>query len=208
MKMKWLAVVLGLAMFAGCSTTSVGLKYAPNEAAIPGKVAASVQPVSVGTFLDNRNETSTWLGSVRGGFGNPIKTLESSQPVADVVQAAYIDALKAKGITIDSSASLQLSGTVRALHCTQMAHREATAEIEIVVVDKVTGQKRLTQTYSAKTVNDSGVARGVFASVEELRLVLEKTMRDVIDKTLGDASFIAALSPAQTSKVSRDTVAK
>jgi hypothetical protein len=41
-----------------------------------------------------------------------------------------------------------------------------------------------------------------------LRVVLENTMRDVIDKTLDDASFIAAITQAQPSKVSSNTAAK
>lgn len=206
--MKWLAAVLGLAMLTGCGTTSVGLKYAPTASASSGRGAASVQPVSVGVFVDKRNEKPTWLGAIRGGFGNPLKTLESSQPVADVVQAAYLDAFKAKGMAIDPAAALQVSGTVLDLKCTQMSHKEATVAIEVTVSEKSSGLKRFTQTYSSKYVSGFIPVGGVLAPVEDLRVVLENTMRDVIDKTLGDASFIAALTQAQPSKVSSNTAAK
>ncbi len=206
--MKWLAAVLGLAMLTGCGTTSVGLKYAPTAGAASGRVAASVQPVSVGVFVDKRNEKPTWLGAIRGGFGNPLKTLESSQPVADVVQAAYLDAFKAKGMAIDPAAALQVSGTVLDLKCTQMSHKEATVAIEVTVSEKSSGLKRFTQTYSSKYVSGFVPVGGVLAPVEDLRVVLENTMRDVIDKTLDDASFIAAITQAQPSKVSSNTAAK
>lgn len=205
--MKWLAAVLGLAMLTGCGTTSVGLKYAPTEGATPSRVAASVQPVSVGAFVDKRNEKPTWLGAIRGGFGNPLKTLESSQPVAEVVQAAYLDAFKSKGFAIDPTAALQVSGTVLDLKCTQMSHKEATVSIEVTVSEKTTGLKRFTQTYSSKYVSGFIPVGGVLAPVEDLRVVLENTMRDVIDKTLGDASFISALTKAQPSQASGNIVA-
>ncbi|MDO8926469.1 MAG: YajG family lipoprotein [Sideroxyarcus sp.] len=192
--LKRLAVVLCLAILTGCSTTSVGLKYGVSAGDKPGKYEVPVLPVSVGVFTDKRHDSPTWLGAVRGGFGNPLKTLESSQPVSNVIQTAYIDALKAKGVTIDAAAPLQISGTILDLNCTQMAHREATAMIEVTVAEQSTGKIRLTQKYSAKNINDSGTARGVFASVEDLRLILEKTMREVVDKTLADSAFIAALS--------------
>lgn len=191
---KQLIVVLCLAILTGCSTTSVGLKYGASAGDKPGKYEVQVSPVSVGAFTDKRHDSPTWLGAVRGGFGNPLKNLESSEPVSTLIQTAYIDALKAKGVTINESAPLQISGTVLDLNCTQMAHREATAMIEVAVTEKSTGKIRLAQKYSAKNINDSGSSRGVFASVEDLRLILEKTMREAIDKTLADPAFIAALT--------------
>lgn len=206
--MKWLAAVLGLAMLTGCGTTSVGLKYAPTEGSAPSRVAASVQPVTVGAFVDKRNEKPTWLGAIRGGFGNPLKTLESSQPVAEVVQAAYVDAFKASGIAINPAAALQITGTILDLKCTQMSHKEATVAIEVTVSEKSSGLKRFTQTYSSKYVSGFIPVGGVLAPVEDLRIVLENTMRDVINKTLADASFIAALTQAKPSQVGSNTVTK
>jgi len=58
----------------------------------------------VGTFVDARGEPANWLGAIRGGFGNPLKNLESDRPVADIVGAAFADGLRARGVTVDPEA--------------------------------------------------------------------------------------------------------
>jgi len=72
--------------------------------ATPNKAAASARPVNVGTFVDARGEPANWLGAIRGGFGNPLKNLESDRPVADIVGAAFADGLRARGVTVDPEA--------------------------------------------------------------------------------------------------------
>lgn len=196
--LKRIAVILGLAVLTGCGTTNVGLKYGAAEGARPGKIGAAVPAVSVGTFVDKRNEDPRWLGAIRGGFGNPLKTLQSSQPVSDVVQAAYIDALKARGMAIAPSAALEIAGTIIDLNCTQMSHREATVVLELTVTEKATGQRRFAQTYSAKNVSQFQMVGGIMAPVEDLRRDLEKTLGDAIDKSLNDSGFSAALTQIAT----------
>jgi len=65
------------------------------------RASSSAQPVIVGNFLDQRDVPANWLGAIRGGFGNPLKYLESDRPVAEIVKIAFIDGLQARGITID-----------------------------------------------------------------------------------------------------------
>jgi uncharacterized lipoprotein YajG len=189
--LKRFAIVLGLAILTGCSTTSVGLKYGAIEGGQPARIGATV---SVGTFVDKRNEDPRWLGAIRGGFGNPLKTLQSSQPVSEVVQAAYIDAVKARGMNIAPSAPLEIAGTIIDLNCTQMSHREATVVLELTVTEKATGQRRFAQTYSAKSVSQFQMAGGILAPIEDLRRDLEKTLGEAIDKSLNDPRFTAAMT--------------
>ena len=81
-----LIAVLLTGALSACSTTNVGLNYtAPPTVS---RAAANAQPVTVGTFIDQRNEKPNWLGVIRGGFGNHVKTLESSQPAVELVQTA------------------------------------------------------------------------------------------------------------------------
>ena len=178
--------------FSGCSTTGVALKYAPPQNVVA--VAAGTEGVSVGTFEDKRGEPATYLGAIRGGFGNPLKTLESSTPVATVVATAFADGLRTRGI-LTSGAKYEISGTIKVLECIQMVRRDATVEIDVKLVANDTKKEVFTKTVKANTLDGSifNLATGVFASVEDLRAVTEKTLREAVDRALDDPEFRKAL---------------
>lgn len=187
-----LAAVLAAALLAGCGTTSVGLKYAA-----PGQLtrAAAVVPLGVGAFADQRGEPATWLGAIRGGFGNPLKNLESDRPVAELVATAFADGLRARGFGVDAQPGRpQLTGVVRKLDCNQVVRREANVEVELTVRG-ADGAVRLTKAYSASRLDGSlvTVSAGVFASVDDLRATLELALRETVDKALDDPALRDAL---------------
>lgn len=181
------------ASLAACSTTRVGLKYAPSMT--PSMIAASAA-IDVGNFVDQRGEPATFIGAIRGGFGNPLKTLDAERPVSELVHDAFADGLRARGVTVDSgSTTAQLVGVIRKLDCNQMARREANVEIEVSVIDRASGRTRFARTYSASNIDGSlmSLKTGVFADVEDLRALTEKTLRETVDKALDDGALRAAL---------------
>jgi uncharacterized lipoprotein YajG len=149
----------------------------------------------VGSFTDQRGEPANWLGAIRGGFGNPLKNLESDRPVSALVQAAFADGLRARGVKTDESSPFQISGVIRKLDCNQYVRREANADIEITVIDRASGQTRFSRTYTAANIDGSmlSLSTGIFASVDDLRAVTEKTLREVVDKALDDSALRAAM---------------
>jgi Uncharacterized lipoprotein len=190
---KCILSVLLVATLSACGTTSVGLKYAAPPSV--AQASARAQPLLVGNFADKRGEPATWLGAIRGGFGNPLKNLESDKPVAELVKAAFADGLRARGVAPDqASAPFQITGTIKKLDCNQIVRREANVEIEVAVLDRA-GKQRFIKTYSASNLDGSvlSLSSGVFASVEDLRATLEKTLRETIDKALDDSVMRAAL---------------
>lgn len=173
-------------ILSGCSTSSAGMP----------KDASSRAPISLGAFVDERGETPTWLGVIRGGFGNPIKTLEGDQPVAELVRAGFVDGLKARGYQVSPDAPVTLSGTVRTFDADQYVRREANAEIAVPLTGTGGGAKPIFErTYSANRIEGSALSlqTGIFGSVEELRAVLQRTPGEVIDKALDDQQLRAAL---------------
>jgi uncharacterized lipoprotein YajG len=191
--LKCIVLAIIISVLTGCGTTSVGLKYSAD--AVVAKASPTAPPLTVGTFVDQRGKPGNYLGSIRGGFGNPLKTLEADQPVGELVKAALSDGLRARGAVIDpASSQYQISGAIKRLDCNQYVRREAYVELDITVVDK-NGQQRFTRTYNAANVDGSvlSLATGVLASVDDLRAVLEKTLRDAIDKALDDSALRAAL---------------
>jgi uncharacterized lipoprotein YajG len=191
--LKHIVFAIAICSLTACGTTSVGLKYTADSPV--AQASPTAPPLTVGTFVDQRGKPGNYLGAIRGGFGNPLKTLESDRPVGELVKAAFSDGLRARGAVVESASSQnQISGTIRRLDCNQYVRREAHVEIEIMVVDKA-GQQRFTRTYSAANVDGSVLAldTGVLASVDDLRVVLEKTLRDTVDKALDDSALRAAL---------------
>ena len=193
MNIRLLLAAAGLASFAllaGCSTTQVGLKY---EAPASASKARNDASVSIGTFVDSRGNGANWLGAIRGGFGNPLKTLESDVPVAKLVEATFDSGLKARGFR--EGREFQVGGVIRKLESSQMARREAHAVIDVTVTKLANGQQVFTRTYTADNVEGSifNLQTGVFASTEDLRAVLERTLREVVDKALDDSALRNAL---------------
>jgi uncharacterized lipoprotein YajG len=190
---KIIVIVLCVLSMAACSTTKVGLNYESAQGSDRTAPAATAGAVNVGDFADERGEPATWLGSIRGTYGNPIKNLESDQPVSKIVQTAFVDGLRARGVENSPSAPVQITGVIKKLDCNQVFRREANVEIEISVV--AAGQSTFKQTYSTSNIDGSVVSLniGIFAAVEDLRALTEKTLRETIDKALDDPALRAAL---------------
>jgi len=185
--------VCSLLLVVGCSTNRVNLQYSAEGA--PTAISARAG-ISVGQFNDARGEPANWFGAIRGGFGNPIKVMETDKPVSSVVASAFSDGLKTRqALASPEGGAFELRGTVKRFDCDQYARREATAEIEVTV--KRLGDGAIVY-YGTKTANNIGgsavtLAAGVFGSVEELRKIAEQTLREVVDKTLDDPEFRKAL---------------
>lgn len=102
-----IALALALAGAEGCVTDTVSLGYKP-----VGQITSSTtaSPITVGSFIDQRGETPTWIGAVRGGYGNPLKKLETDQPVSTLVQSAFADGLKARGLLATGTGPTRFQG--------------------------------------------------------------------------------------------------
>ncbi|WP_158933109.1 hypothetical protein [Acidisphaera sp. S103] len=170
---------------------------APPAEALP---AAEHHPViAIKAVVDDRTNGSHWLGAIRGGYGNPLKTLETDQPVKDVVAQAFSDALAARGMLAKASTeSIEMTITIHRFDCNQYVRREAHADFEITLTNAHTGTPVYSDRVTADDVNGSVFAMDVaiFGSVDKLRMVAVGTMREAIDKALDKPAFLAAIASA------------
>ena len=119
--LKRILFAIVVTTLSACGTTNVGLKYsAPPTVA---QASTRAQPLLVGNFIDKRGEPATWLGAIRGGFGNPLKNLESDKPVADLVKAAFADGLRARGVAPDQVSAASRPGRRPVVCCVSTARR-------------------------------------------------------------------------------------
>jgi len=183
-------ILLAVLFLSACtSTNSVNLAYKSSATAVPKTQDAPT--ITVGNFVDERGETATWFGAIRGGYGNPLKKLEAAPSVSAAVQSAFKDGLQARGLLSPTNdGSYQLSGVIKAFDCSQYVRREAHARIEVHISDKA-GKQVFSQTYTADELDGSLLAMnvGIFASVETLRALAEKSLTEVVDKSLDDTAL-------------------
>lgn len=178
----------GMLLLAACSTTPTTLTYSP--AAVP-QAAPAKASVVVDTVTDSRQHDATWLGAIRGGFGNPLKTLVTDAPVKDVVADAFRAGLAARGLnTADSRYVMSLN--VVQFDCNQFVRREAHAHIDVVLRERATGVEAFRKTASADLVTGSLVTMdaGIFAEVEDLRKVANDALQQAVDMALDDPVFV------------------
>src|SRR5262245_41800847 len=113
------ALVFGLAM---CGATAHAKDYPVSlPYAAPADVKKSEARISLGTVQDLRTNGPNWFGAIRGGYGNPLKTLVSKDGlVKDTVTAALRDGLAAREMNVESGA-YRLDVNIARLDCSQYA---------------------------------------------------------------------------------------
>jgi uncharacterized lipoprotein YajG len=192
MTFRFVAIAVLSLTLSACSTSKGGLRYATPATSTTTTAAGNA---AIGRFADERGEPANWLGAIRGGFGNPLKRIETEQPVADVVQSAFADALRSRGLLATEGARTRIEGTIRRLDGDKFARSESNAEIVVRVVDVGAGTTTFERTYVTATIEGSALTlkTGIFASVDELRDLIARTLSQTIDKALDDPELRAAL---------------
>ncbi len=188
-------VVLAVLLLGGCSTTTtVDLPYDTSVVASQPAVAAT-NSVKILSVSDSREHDSYWLGAIRGGFGNPLKTLNTEVPVKDVVENAFTAALKARGLLASTGGDYGLEVVVNQFDCNQFLRREAHVRLHVSMVVFASGQQIYAKDIRVDKVTGSMITldAGIFADVEDLRKVANQALQEAVDKVLDDPQFIKSL---------------
>lgn len=103
--MRWVAVLL---LLAGCGGTVTPLAYAPTVTPVAGSSVVQVAPP---TDVRTRTDPNDY-GTIRGGFGQPIKSLRSDIPITAVVARAMTDALAQRNMLARGAAPVEVRLTI------------------------------------------------------------------------------------------------
>lgn len=189
-----LMLVLG-----ACSTTQYPMPYAAPPGLVgarpPGPVARVTE---VQTARDTGRESDRWIGTIRGGFGNPLKHIEADRPVSDVVRTAIDEALGARGWLALQDPRVEVLVTIREFDANRFARLEATAAIELALRERGSGRPLWRGTERVYNVSGSVMALdgGILASTADLHALMLRTMNEAINKLLDRPDFAAALLQA------------
>ena len=186
---------LAFALLAAACTESAPLPYTLATSPAPGTGSISVGPVT-----DARGEKDpNWYGAIRGGFGNPLKTLRADQPIAQAVAAVFKEGLTRRRMLAGGGARQELRVTIRQFEADRVARLEAQVNLQVQLVDLTTG--RVVHEGGSKlnriTGNLIAFDTGVFASTSELAVLAGRTLGEAVDAILDDPGFrrAAAGSP-------------
>jgi hypothetical protein len=186
--MKAWSLLLAI-LLAGCGSTAASLTYTPTETVQP-QAAPMVGTVTV---VDQRGESDpNYVGVIRGGFGNPLKTLTSDRPVRDEVASAFIAGLQARGL-YDPAGPDTLTITLTEFSSDQYHRREARVGFTLVLTRR--GQPLYQRTETVDKINGSMVTfdTGVFASIDDLRAITDQALSQAVDQALDRPGFLAAI---------------
>ena len=197
--MQRAAAIALLLITTACGSTQYPMAYAP-----PPGLVASRPPGPIARVAEVNNtrhagrESDRWIGTIRGGYGNPLKYVEASQPISDVVRTAVDDALAARGWLARQDSRVEVLVTIRQFDANRYVRQEATAHIEIALRERVNNRILWRETERVYNVTGSILAldTGIFASPDELHALMLRTMNEAIDKLLDRPDFARALLQA------------
>ncbi len=186
--MKRWSLLLAL-LLAGCGSTAAPLTYVPTVT-----VQYRGTPV-IGTVavVDRRGESDpNYVGVIRGGFGNPLKTLTSTRPVRDEVADAFIAGLRARGL-YDPAGPDALTITLTEFSADQYQRREARVAFTLTLTRD--GRPLYESAENVDKINGSIVSfdTGVFASTDDLRGIMVQALSQAVDQALDRLRFRAAV---------------
>jgi uncharacterized protein (DUF2336 family) len=140
--------------------------------------------------VDQRKAAPKSLGAIRSGIGTPLKSLETSEPVANVVETAFSDALRARKL-LSENGTHSLKIHLEQLECNQYVRREAHAIMHLTLSEVRTPKVVDQWTVRVDKVSGSLIAMdtAIFAAVEDLRVVANDVLQEAIDKALDDPKF-------------------
>jgi hypothetical protein len=189
--MMWrrLSLVAALALVA-CSNTVASLHYVPTTP-VQAIAAPSIGNVSA---TDQRKEAPARLATIMGGFGNPLKTLDTAKPVKDEIADAFVEGLRVRGLLAQGGeAPFQLTLVVRKFDADMIVGRTARIDITMLLID------RAGHTVFHDAVIDSQsdlkfLQTGIFADITDMQVLAETVLSRTVDHMLDNPAFRAALT--------------
>jgi len=185
------AMMLALALGA-CSNTVSDLAYMPQVAVQP----AAAPTVASVTATDQRKEEPTRLATIMGGFGNPLKTLDTAKPVKDEVATAFAAGLRARGLLAPSDqAPYRIELLVRKFDADMIIGRTARIDLGLSVLD--TSGRTVYQDSATDSESETKFFEtGVFADIADLQKMCEIVLNRTVDRMLDKPAFRAAIQSA------------
>lgn len=187
---------------AGCASYIMPITYQPT---VTPQIVETGTRVGAVNVRDIRGTAPNWLGAIRGGYGNPLKKIYSEENASVVVQKAFSQALKFRGLYVGQPPGhYRIDVELEKFDTSYFYNKEAHAHFTITLTDQTSGRPVFSRSY--QTDNErKGSGAGIFGNVEELALFANETLNQNIDKVLTDPDFIGVFGPPDPSDHSSES---
>jgi hypothetical protein len=181
---------LALAFILCACNTVASLHYTPH--AVAGVAAAP--SIGAVTAIDQRKEAPTRLATIMGGYGNPLKTLDTAKPVKDEIVDAFTEGLQVRGLlALNGQAPFQIVLTVRKFDADMIIGRTARIDLTMAVLDqggRVVFQDNVTDSQSDMKFFETGV----LANIGDMQVLAQTVLDRTVDRMLDNPAFRAAVA--------------
>jgi hypothetical protein len=188
--MQPLLILMLALVLSACSNTVASLHYTPT------KPIQAVPSPSVGgvTATDQRKEAPTRLATIMGGFGNPLKTLDTAKPVKDEIADAFVEGLRVRGLLAPSGqASYKLALVVRKFDADMIIGRTARIDLTMIVLDQA-GRAVFNDSVTDSQSDSKFLETGVFANIDDMQVLSQTVLDRTVDRMLDNPEFRAAVA--------------
>ncbi|GEM_PF-6627561 len=178
--------LLALLALAACSSPG-NLAYIP-----PPQIVAGPPVVADVTVTDKRDEKPNRIATIRGGYGNPVKVMDTTKPVATEVQDIFVEALTRRGM-LRSGAPAHFEIVLHTLYGDQYMGRKVELMFDLIVRDaanRVVYSDRVT----GKDYEFTFLDNGIFASIDTLGKAVEAALSKSVNESLDKVGLRDALT--------------
>jgi len=173
-----------------CSNTVASLHYTPHATA----AVAAAPSISAVTAIDQRKEAPTRLATIMGGYGNPLKTLDTAKPVKDEIVDAFTEGLQVRGLlALNGQAPFQIVLTVRKFDADMIIGRTARIDLTMAVLDqagRVVYQDNATDSQSDMKFFETGI----LANIGDMQVLAQAVLDRTVDRMFDNPAFRAAVA--------------
>ena len=189
--------LLALLATAACSNTVSKLTYNPPASMQPAVIPAIASVEAV----DQRKEAPSRLATIMGGYGNPLKTLDTAKPVKDEVADAFSSGLRARNLS-GMEAPYRLVLTIRKFDADMIMGSTARMDLTASVTDSQ-GRSVFEQNVQDSTSDFAFFKTGVFADIADMQRMCQVVLDRSVDKVLDSSAFRSAIAPSTPGRSDR-----
>lgn len=179
-------ILLALVALGACSSPGDLTYIAPPHIVAGPAVVADV------TVTDKRDEKPNRVATIRGGYGNPVKVMDTTKPVATEVQDVFVKALTLRGM-LRNGAPTHFEVVLHTLYGDQYVGRKVDLMFDLIVRDdrnRVIYSDRMT----GKDYEFTFLDNGIFASIDTLGKAVQTTLNKSVDESLDKVGLRNALA--------------
>lgn len=200
-----LFALMMLLFLCACSNATKRIVYEGSQLhGIDSAATKECKKIFVKSVKDSRStDDNTRYGTVKGGFGNPLKHLYSDIPIADNIKEMLEDALKYRGCLGErGNSDFILSADLKRLHSDIVLRREVDLSVS-VNVENIKNNDVISWTENTKSLEPNGVIQGVFVDMDQYQMNVQSVFVTMVNNILDNERLRSFLNTSNKVDISR-----